>query len=65
MFINMNLKCTDPTFTENTVWYNFFRCHRYCEEADRVFGGRISIDLMFGRPKQTLQSWENELGLVR
>eukprot|EP00795_Rhopilema_esculentum_P009189 gene9189-16863_t len=36
----------------------------YVEEADRVFGGRISIDLMFGRPKQTLQSWENELRLA-
>ncbi|XP_061568317.1 radical S-adenosyl methionine domain-containing protein 1, mitochondrial [Cololabis saira] len=31
------------------------------EEARRLCPGRVSVDVMFGRPKQTLQSWEQEL----
>ncbi|KAM6966234.1 radical S-adenosyl methionine domain-containing protein 1, mitochondrial [Tautogolabrus adspersus] len=31
------------------------------EEARRMCPGRVSVDVMFGRPKQTVESWENEL----
>lgn len=31
------------------------------EEAQRLRPGRVSVDIMFGRPKQTVDSWENEL----
>ncbi|XP_008278607.1 radical S-adenosyl methionine domain-containing protein 1, mitochondrial [Stegastes partitus] len=31
------------------------------EEARRLCPGRVSVDVMFGRPKQTVESWEREL----
>lgn len=31
------------------------------EEARRLCPGRVSVDVMFGRPNQTAESWENEL----
>ncbi|XP_047426905.1 radical S-adenosyl methionine domain-containing protein 1, mitochondrial [Mugil cephalus] len=31
------------------------------EEARRLCPGRVSVDVMFGRPKQTVESWQNEL----
>lgn len=31
------------------------------EEARRLCPGRVSVDVMFGRPNQTVESWENEL----
>ncbi|XP_037649573.1 radical S-adenosyl methionine domain-containing protein 1, mitochondrial isoform X1 [Sebastes umbrosus] len=31
------------------------------EEARRLCPGRVSVDVMFGRPKQSVESWENEL----
>lgn len=31
------------------------------EEARRLCPGRVSVDVMFGRPKQTTECWENEL----
>ncbi|XP_038558240.1 radical S-adenosyl methionine domain-containing protein 1, mitochondrial isoform X1 [Micropterus salmoides] len=31
------------------------------EEARRLCPGRVSVDVMFGRPKQSVDSWENEL----
>ncbi|XP_061740643.1 radical S-adenosyl methionine domain-containing protein 1, mitochondrial isoform X3 [Nerophis ophidion] len=31
------------------------------EEARRLCPGRVSVDVIFGRPNQTLQSWEAEL----
>ncbi|XP_031592303.1 radical S-adenosyl methionine domain-containing protein 1, mitochondrial [Oreochromis aureus] len=31
------------------------------EEARRLCPGRVSVDVMFGRPKQTVESWETEL----
>nr|XP_057904277.1 radical S-adenosyl methionine domain-containing protein 1, mitochondrial [Doryrhamphus excisus] len=31
------------------------------EEARRLCPGRVSVDVMFGRPDQTVQSWEVEL----
>ncbi|XP_018560161.1 radical S-adenosyl methionine domain-containing protein 1, mitochondrial [Lates calcarifer] len=31
------------------------------EEAQRLCPGRVSVDVMFGRPKQSVESWENEL----
>ncbi|CAJ1075197.1 radical S-adenosyl methionine domain-containing protein 1%2C mitochondrial [Xyrichtys novacula] len=31
------------------------------EEARRLCPGRVSVDVMFGRPKQTVESWESEL----
>lgn len=31
------------------------------EEARRLCPGRVSVDVMFGRPKQTVESWEIEL----
>ncbi|XP_068605600.1 radical S-adenosyl methionine domain-containing protein 1, mitochondrial isoform X2 [Brachionichthys hirsutus] len=31
------------------------------EEARRLCPGRVSVDVMFGRPKQTAESWEGEL----
>lgn len=31
------------------------------EEARRLCPGRVSVDVMFGRPKQSCESWENEL----
>uniref|UniRef100_A0A3P8S4Z5 Radical S-adenosyl methionine domain-containing protein n=1 Tax=Amphiprion percula TaxID=161767 RepID=A0A3P8S4Z5_AMPPE len=31
------------------------------EEARRLCPGRVSVDIMFGRPKQTVESWEKEL----
>ncbi|KAF7659950.1 hypothetical protein LDENG_00290610 [Lucifuga dentata] len=30
-------------------------------EARRLCPGRVSVDVMFGRPKQSLESWEKEL----
>ncbi|XP_034075389.1 radical S-adenosyl methionine domain-containing protein 1, mitochondrial isoform X1 [Gymnodraco acuticeps] len=30
-------------------------------EARRLCPGRVSVDVMFGRPKQSVESWENEL----
>eukprot|EP00112_Aurelia_sp_Birch-Aquarium-sp1_P018314 Seg4353.3 transcript_id=Seg4353.3/GoldUCD/mRNA.D3Y31 product="Radical S-adenosyl methionine domain-containing protein 1 mitochondrial" protein_id=Seg4353.3/GoldUCD/D3Y31 len=37
---------------------------QYIEQANKIFDGRISIDLMFGRPGQTLDKWRNELRLA-
>ena len=34
------------------------------EEAKRLFPGRVSIDLIFGRPQQTISSWQPELNKV-
>ncbi|XP_023260095.1 radical S-adenosyl methionine domain-containing protein 1, mitochondrial isoform X1 [Seriola lalandi dorsalis] len=31
------------------------------EEAQRLCPGRVSVDVMFGRPRQSVESWENEL----
>uniref|UniRef100_UPI0037E9396B radical S-adenosyl methionine domain-containing protein 1, mitochondrial n=1 Tax=Semicossyphus pulcher TaxID=241346 RepID=UPI0037E9396B len=31
------------------------------EEARRLCPGKVSVDVMFGRPKQSVESWENEL----
>ncbi|XP_049924888.1 radical S-adenosyl methionine domain-containing protein 1, mitochondrial isoform X2 [Epinephelus moara] len=31
------------------------------EEARRLCPGRVSVDVMFGRPNQSVESWENEL----
>ncbi|XP_072299299.1 radical S-adenosyl methionine domain-containing protein 1, mitochondrial [Eucyclogobius newberryi] len=31
------------------------------EEASRLCPGRVSVDLMFGRPRQTVPSWDREL----
>lgn len=31
------------------------------EEARRLCPGRVSLDVMFGRPKQSVESWESEL----
>ncbi|KAM6905129.1 radical S-adenosyl methionine domain-containing protein 1, mitochondrial [Xenentodon cancila] len=31
------------------------------EEARRLCPSRVSVDVMFGRPKQTVESWEQEL----
>ncbi|XP_076609746.1 radical S-adenosyl methionine domain-containing protein 1, mitochondrial [Chaetodon auriga] len=31
------------------------------EEARNVCPGRVSVDVMFGRPKQSVESWEKEL----
>ncbi|XP_068435071.1 radical S-adenosyl methionine domain-containing protein 1, mitochondrial [Clinocottus analis] len=31
------------------------------EEARRLCPGSVSVDVMFGRPKQSVESWENEL----
>nr|XP_020465874.1 radical S-adenosyl methionine domain-containing protein 1, mitochondrial isoform X2 [Monopterus albus] len=39
-------------------------CHQALqtiEEARRLCPGRVSIDVMFGRPRQSIESWENEL----
>ncbi|XP_026194717.1 radical S-adenosyl methionine domain-containing protein 1, mitochondrial isoform X2 [Anabas testudineus] len=30
-------------------------------EAQRLCPGRVSVDVMFGRPRQTVESWETEL----
>ena len=37
---------------------------RYIDNASRIFDGRISIDLMLGRPGQTLEGWRAELEMV-
>uniref|UniRef100_A0A8C6TRT4 Radical S-adenosyl methionine domain-containing protein n=1 Tax=Neogobius melanostomus TaxID=47308 RepID=A0A8C6TRT4_9GOBI len=37
---------------------------RTIEEASRLCPGRVSVDLMFGRPQQTVSSWETELRQV-
>ena len=37
---------------------------RCVEEARRLFPGRVSLDLIFGRPGQTLSSWQQELRQV-
>lgn len=34
---------------------------RTIEEARRLCPGRVSVDVMFGRPNQSVESWENEL----
>ncbi|XP_029363429.1 radical S-adenosyl methionine domain-containing protein 1, mitochondrial [Echeneis naucrates] len=31
------------------------------EEAQRLCPGRVSVDVMFGRPRQSVESWEKEL----
>ncbi|XP_028267880.1 radical S-adenosyl methionine domain-containing protein 1, mitochondrial [Parambassis ranga] len=31
------------------------------EEARRLCPGRVSVDIIFGRPRQTVESWEREL----
>ncbi|XP_029294501.1 radical S-adenosyl methionine domain-containing protein 1, mitochondrial isoform X2 [Cottoperca gobio] len=31
------------------------------DEARRLCPGRVSVDVMFGRPNQSVESWENEL----
>lgn len=38
-----------------------FRC---VEEAKLVFPDRVSVDLMFGRPGQRLETWARELNQV-
>ncbi|XP_034046891.1 radical S-adenosyl methionine domain-containing protein 1, mitochondrial isoform X2 [Thalassophryne amazonica] len=37
---------------------------RTVEEARRLCSGRVSVDVMFGRPKQSVESWEEELSEV-
>lgn len=37
---------------------------RTVKEASRLCLGRVSVDLMFGRPQQTVSSWEDELKQV-
>ena len=35
------------------------------EEAKKLYPGRVSVDLIFGRPGQTLDGWKQELKQVR
>lgn len=37
---------------------------RCIEEAQKMFPGHVSVDLMFGRPGQTLEAWVDELAQV-
>lgn len=44
--------------------HNSHNALRTIEEASRLCPGRVSIDLMFGRPQQTVPSWDAELRQV-
>lgn len=35
--------------------------HRALQTARSIFPGKVSIDLMFGRPQQTQDEWYKEL----
>ena len=37
------------------------RCY---ETSTKLFSDRVSIDLMFGRPNQTVEQWEKEIKKV-
>ncbi|XP_029015098.1 radical S-adenosyl methionine domain-containing protein 1, mitochondrial [Betta splendens] len=41
--------------------HNSHQALRTIEEARRLRPGRVSVDVMFGRPHQTVGSWEREL----
>ena len=43
----------------------FWPVFRALEKAKQLFPGRVSIDLLFGRPNQSAQDWEQELEKVR
>ena len=46
--------------------YCFFMFLISCiEEAKKLYPGRVSVDLIFGRPGQTLDGWKQELKQVR
>ena len=40
-------------------------CIRCVEEAKRLYPGRVSVDVIFGRPGQTVEAWVQELRKVR
>lgn len=41
--------------------HNSHQALQTVEEARRLCPGRVSVDVMFGRPKQSVESWEDEL----
>ncbi|XP_033500093.2 radical S-adenosyl methionine domain-containing protein 1, mitochondrial [Epinephelus lanceolatus] len=41
--------------------YSSHQALQTVEEARRLCPGRVSVDVMFGRPNQSVKSWENEL----
>lgn len=45
--------------------YYCFPIKRALETAKSIFPGKVSIDLIFGRPHQTLDAWHKELDQVR
>ncbi|KAK3742966.1 hypothetical protein QZH41_000206 [Actinostola sp. cb2023] len=44
--------------------HTFEESLRSLEEAKTLFLGKVSIDLLFGRPQQTVSAWEKELQKV-
>lgn len=38
--------------------------YRILEEAKRIYSGHVNVDLIFGRPGQTMNSWISELNKV-
>ncbi|XP_074552765.1 radical S-adenosyl methionine domain-containing protein 1, mitochondrial isoform X2 [Halichoeres trimaculatus] len=41
--------------------HNWQQALQTIKQAISLCPGRVSVDVMFGRPKQTVESWENEL----
>lgn len=48
--------------TDAAIWAHL--CFRTLEHVKQIFHGRANVDLIFGRPDQTLQQWRKELETV-
>lgn len=44
--------------------HNVEEAVRSIQLANSIFPGKVSIDLLFGRPGQTLKQWQHELHMV-
>lgn len=47
-----------------TIACRLMQFHRALSDCKRLFPGRTNIDIIFGRPGQTLNDWKTELNKV-
>ena len=48
----------------SSILVAIFKLNRALEAAKEIYPGPVNVDLIFGRPKQTLGSWISELNQV-
>jgi hypothetical protein len=64
ILLKVALNTNKPVILTNIIplIINIYRC---VSDAKTLFPGNVSIDIMFGRPNQTVKRWEKELQQVR